>query len=222
MIHLHFGGSLSKKGNLTSRPAQGKLFKLQKRYETIIRLENAGFGTGAIAAMLCISTERVKFYKRTPDYLAARVRITHGIILDHTGSLALIKEQRREILTQMLPTALQAIAEAITRPAGTLAERKLQTSLALEVLDREGTLAKVSRTEVKPVDSFDFEHADRASSDVIAALKGVAIERVSTIHTVESVRANAEFSASRTLSAEEQQAALDTLEAMPSASGAVN
>lgn len=217
-LHLHFGGSLSKKGNLTSLPSRKKRYQLQRRYESIIRLEAAGFNLSAIAAMLCISEGRVKFYKKQPDFLAARVKLTHGIILDQEGQLSLIKEQRKEILQSMLPDAMRVIAETIQRRATTLAERKHQSLIAFEILDREGTLAKVSRTEIKPVDSFDFEHADKESSKIIQALRGASITAVITgssspAHSIKAVEANKEFSNSHTLSAVDQQAALDDLEA---------
>lgn len=208
--HLHYGGSLAtRSGKLGSKPKQGSNFSRQRRYETIIRLENAGFTSVAIAGMLCISPTRLNMLKRDPDYLAARVQLTHGIILDQEGKLAAIKEQRKEILKQNLPAALQVLADEIQRPAHTLAERKHKAAMALEYLDREGTFAKVSRTEVKPVDEFDFEKADIASKEIIKALNSTpAIGH----HTKESLEANLEFSNSHTLSAVDQQAALDELE----------
>lgn len=225
--HLHFGGSLNpKSGRLGPKPSQGTAFKKQKRFETIVRLENAGIGEAAAAAMLCISVPRLRFIKKNPDYLNARMRITHGIILDHDSSLSQIREQRKEMLTQMLPPALQVLANELLQPAHTLAERKHKVEVARDLLDREGTFAKVSRTEVKPVDHFDFEHADKASSEILAVIKGTAPAAcggravsgqktdVASETTTESGLAAAEaFSnTSKTLSAIDQQLALSKLE----------
>lgn len=210
MAHLNYGGTPAKKSKkLGSKPAQGAVFKTQKRLETIVRLENAGFSETAVAGMVGVSKNKLSVIKRSREYLNARVLITHNIILDYDGKLADIKEQRREILTQNLPSALQALAEEIQRPALTVAERKLKTTVALEILDREGTFAKVSRTEIKPVESFDFEKADKASSEIIAALSAVPRNEQ---HTKIAIEANNKFSNSHTLSQVDQQAALDELE----------
>ena len=209
--HLHYGGSVNPSGTLSSKPQAQRQFKSQRRLEDIIRLENAGFSPVAIGAMLRISKRRVEEIKATPRYLEARIRITHGIILDRDSRLSEIKEQRKEYLTQLLPEAWQFLAEEIQRPAQTLQERKHKLALTQDLLDREGTFAKVSRTEIKPVDNFDFEKADAESAAVIAALKGATVHHPQ--HTAEAIEANEKFSNSHTLSAMDQQAALDTLEA---------
>lgn len=221
---LHYGGSLSRKtGRLGAKPAAQAQFKSQKRLETIVRLENAAIPESACAAMLCISVPRLRTIKKSPEYLAARIRITHGIILDHDSQIETIKSQRKEMLTQLLPPALQILANELSQPAHTLAERKHQAAIAQDLLDREGTFAKISKTEIKPVDAFDFEKADTASASVINTLKSaVSQQRLSasasstvdthSAHTADAVAANDEFSRSHTLSAVDQQAALDALE----------
>jgi hypothetical protein len=151
--------------------------------------------------------------KKSPEYLIARTKLTHGIILDQDAQLSMIKEQRREILAEMLPPALQILANELQRPAITIQERRHQTGLALELLDREGTFAKISRTEVKPVEFFDFEHADAASQNIIFAIRGLGVTAEAT-HTAAAVRANESFSSSHTLSAIDQQAALAVLESV--------
>lgn len=217
--HLHYGGTLSP-GNyygVGPKPAKSTTFKKQKRYEDIIRLENAMFPDKAIASMLGISMNRLTFIKKNPEYLAARVKITHGIILDHDSKLADIASHRRELLTQLLPPALQHIANTLQEPALTIADKKHKTAVALEVMDREGTFAKISRTEVKPVDHFDFEGPDAASRGVIAALKSQTqpadqSEDAKRTLIEEALRTSGAFQAGCTLTTEEQQKALTDLE----------
>lgn len=222
--HLHYGGSISPKtSQLGKRPQKGTTYASQKRYETIIRLEAAAFPHTAIAAMLCISPTRLSQIKKEPAYLAARVKLTHGIIIDYDQQVASVKDHRSEILLSMLPPALQVIAEEIQRPANSFAERRQKISLAQDILDRQGMFAKVSKTEIKPVEAFDFEKADSDSMSVIHALtqaarpQGAAASDMSHLingdhHTEESVRANNEFSNSHTLDANDQQRVLDELE----------
>lgn len=214
--HLHYGGTMTP-GNyygVSAKPDKNKTFRTQKRYEDIIRLEAAMFPDTAIAKMLCISVNRLQFIKKQPDYLIARVKLTHGIILDHEAQLANIQSQRREMLTNLLPPALQQIAQVLTNPATTPAQQKLKTAVALEVMDREGTFAKISRTEVKPVDHFDFEGPDAASRGVIAALKAQpkTAEQSQDAIIEEALRTGAAFQAGSTLTNEEQQKALTDLE----------
>lgn len=200
-----------KSGRFGPKPSMGTTFRKQKRLELIARLENAAIPEAAAAAMLCISVPRLKYIKRSPDYVAARIKITHGLILNQENELDLIKHQRKEMLTQMLPPALLALANELQAPATTLAERKHKVDVARDLLDREGTFAKVSRTEVKPVDQFDFEKADAESASIIAAIRGVAAPSASE-HTSDAVEANEKFSNSHTLSQTDQQKALAKLD----------
>lgn len=210
---LHYGGSASpKSGALGSKPQAGSQFRKLRRFETIVRLENAGFTITAIAGMLTISKNRLFHIMKSPDYLIARTAITHGIILDQDSKLDLIKQQGKDIMKQMLPAALQVLANELQSPGTTLAERKHKTALAQDLMDREGTFAKVSRSEVKPVDHFDFESADAASRSIISAIRSVAPAASVSDHSKEAIEANTEFSMSHTLSAIDQQEALKALE----------
>ncbi|MDR3392483.1 MAG: hypothetical protein P4L77_12200 [Sulfuriferula sp.] len=214
---LHYGGSLNPKtAALGPKPQAGRQFKVQKRLETIVRLENAGFGEGAAAAMLCISVPRLRTIKKSPDYIATRAKLTHGIIINWDGELTQIKEQRKEILTAQLPAALAVIANELQRPAITLAERRHQVDIAKDLLDREGTFAKVSRAEIKPVDKFDFEKTDVVSTSIISAIRGVAAPLAATeagqTEIDKTIELSRSFSNSATLSQTDQEQALKMLE----------
>lgn len=226
---LHYGGTQNARtAAIGPKPTAGKQFKTQKRYETIVRLENAGFSEGASAAMLCISVPRLRYLKKQPDYLIVRAKLTHGIILDWDKDLSLIREQRKEILSQALPPALLFLKEELQRPANTLAERKHKSTVVQDFLDREGSFVKISRAELKPVDHFEFERYDKASQSIIAALTSTggpaATLSVSAFnedgtpkapfgaHTLEAVAANEAFSNSHTLSQTDQEKALLKLE----------
>lgn len=227
---LHYGGSISfKTGKLGAKPKTGVIYRKQARMELMVRLENANLGEAAIAAMLCISVPRLRQIKKSPEYLIARMQITHGIIVDNDARIAQVKEQRKEILTQMLPPALAVLANEIQAPAVTLQERRHRVAVAQDLLDREGTFAKISRTELKPVNAFEFEGVDEQSRQIISAIRGIApppatagslartagmdtLEDIEGIHTLEAVEANEAFSNSHTLSQTDQEKALAKLE----------
>ena len=230
---LHYGGTLTgKKGVLGRSPNKGGHFKVRRRHETIARLENAGFTKPQIAPMIGISTNKLTHIMNSADYLIVRIAITHGVVVDHTAQLATIKAQRKEMMTQLLPQGLQAIANILQSNATTIADKKLQVAVAQDLFDREGTFAKISRTEVKAVDEFDFHAADKASDSLINILRATSAPKVrvdagnltagnvTTIdekldgsqHTLEAIEANKEFSNSQTLSSMDQQEALKLLE----------
>lgn len=218
---LHYGGTQNpKSAALGPKPTAGKQFKTQKRFETIVRLESAGFSEAAAAAMLCISVPRLRYLKKSPDYLSVRAKLIHGIILDWDGELSVIKQQRKEVLSNALPPALAALMDEIQRPAVTLAERKHKIGVVQDFLDREGSFAKISRAEIKPVDHFEFERYDEASKGIMAALSGISkLNEDGTpkapfgAHTLDAVAANEAFSNSHTLSQTDQEKALQALEA---------
>lgn len=224
MSTLHYGGSARPAGSVTpglspapargpGRPSQNTSFAAQKRFEMIARMENAAIPEGAIAPMLGISVPRLRYLKKTPEYLIVRMRITHGIILDHEAKVAEIREQRKEMLVQLLPAALQTVADTLLTQANTYAERKLKLEVAKDVLDRSDYFAKVSRTELKPVSFFDFEKSDQESANVMRTLKAVAQAPSLSDASISDIRSsNMEFSVgSKGLSSEEQQAALEAL-----------
>jgi hypothetical protein len=222
---LHYGGCQNPRtSRFSKKVSPGKQYKAQKRLETMVRLEAAGIGEGAAAAMLCISVPRLRTIKNSSDYLIVRMKITHGIILDHDASLTQIKEQRKEILQDNLPPALLVLFRELQRQPVTLAERKFQVEVAKDFLDREGSFAKISKTEVKPVDSWDYEKHDTQSASIIAAIRGTGASAplgvsASTTesrhgeHSLEAVEANEAFSNSHTLSQTDQEEALARLEA---------
>lgn len=208
---LHYGGSISSKtGKLGQKPASGQQFKARRRMENMARLENAGFTKQQISPMLGISVNKVSVIMKSAEYLNIRIAITHGIVMDHEGSLATIKAQGKEMLRQLLPPALQIIANQLQQPATNLGERKHQAALAQDLMDREGTFAKVSRTEIKPVDHFDFEGADQASRSILQTIRSIAPP--ASDHSKEAIDANVEFSNSKTISVDEQQRVLKELE----------
>lgn len=223
--HAHFGGNLRTQNGRTVAGSKtgvgaGKTFRQQRRFEMIVRMENAQLPHAFIASSLCISKNRLTYIMKSPEYLNTRIAITHGIILDHESKLALIKEQRRDFMMQLLPPAWQAIANTLQRPATTIAEHKLQISVAQDILDREGTFAKISRTEIKPVDNFDYDSADKVSASTLSAIKGIFAPPADKVTA--ALTANQQFSRSNTISHVDQQEALKQLEALEPASDSVN
>jgi len=224
---LHYGGSLRQSAASSTpglspapiarkrgRPSRNTSFQAQKRFELMARLENAGLPESAISAMLFISVPRLRYLKKLPEYLVVRMRITHGIILDQDAQVELIREQRKELLVQLLPPALQALANTLLSQPQNYADRKLQIDVAKDVLDRSDIFAKVSRSEIKPVSFFDFEKTDSDSKEVLRALRNAIPEDEDNVRRVLDVHASFTCG-SDALSETEQQLALSSLENHP-------
>ena len=198
-------------------------------------MENAGIPETQMALMLCISLPRLRQLKRSSSYLKARVKITLGLIVDHDLMLQETREQRREMLTQLLPPALQVIANAVQRPPTCFAETKLQVEVAQDILDREGTYAKISRSEIKPVEHFDWESVDGVAKQIIHLVRNTSGSEAArpplgppyagaespasqsepsaiSIRAARLIEITRQFSASGVITAEEQQTALRTID----------
>jgi hypothetical protein len=173
--------------------------------------------------MLAISVPRLRTIKRSSDYLKARVAITHGIILDTESQLADIKEQRKEILTQMLPPALRVIANAVNQPPTSFPERVLQVKVAQDILDREGTFAKISRSEIRPAEGFNWASSEHSAREVISVIRGVrtsreAVELNSSEQSLETARLieiTKAFATGKTITSEADSLAQRVLEMAP-------
>jgi len=98
--------------------------------------------------------------------------ITHGLIIDQEGALAQIKEQRKEMLTQLLPPALRVIANAVQQPPTTPVERIFQVKVAQDLLDREGTYARISRSEIRTETTFDWHSTEYSAREAISIVRG--------------------------------------------------
>jgi hypothetical protein len=160
--------------------------------ELIVRMENAGLPESAIAPMLSITVNRLRHIKKSTDYLAARIKITTGLIVDQEGALAEVKAQRKEMLTQMLPTALQVIANAVNTPAITLGERRFQHEVAKDILDREGQYTRVTRAEIVSSPSFDWSVHEQNTFQILQVASTGSIGHPSTANGGASREAGAE------------------------------
>lgn len=219
--HLPYGGLPSPtqpRYRMRCQPQAGVTFKTQRRLELLVRLENAGVSDSQCASMLSISVPRVRQLKRSKDYLRARIKITHGLILDQDLALSQIATQRRDILREMLPPALQVIANAVSTRPSCFAEAKLQVSVAQDILDREGTFAKISRSEVKPVEHFDWESTDATASQIVSLMRGAigpdgTTVRMGETHSARLIEISKAFTAGSNISPEEAIAAAKMLDA---------
>jgi hypothetical protein len=117
-----------------------KQFKRQIRMIRAVRLEAALYKDAEIAAFLKMSPMGLAQLKMDPDYIALRIQIQSGVVSDAEKELLKDTEYKYEMLRDMVPLALQGLYDAARST-----NMHVKLKAAAEILDREGTMAKVSR-----------------------------------------------------------------------------
>jgi hypothetical protein len=187
--------------------------------EKLVRLD-MGIATSGIfvpdediARMIGRSKQLVVVARRGVEYLRLRTQIATGVALGNDQTAKDLKNYRLLQFKEMLPDALKAIADEMTRPAVTLAERKFKVELVRDFLDREGTYPKISRTDSHLKIEHNYHEADQVAEDLLAALDAPSAQSQSLTDRANSVlKANQSFSQSESLTSDKQEEALKTLE----------
>lgn len=164
---------LTPNGNTSTKKAPGMQWKRYMRVERIARLDLAGFTEEEIAFSQGITKVRVNQLKRTPEYIAIRLQCATGVVAQADRNMLADIDANHQVIKDMIPEALVAVRDAIldrNNPA-------LRLRAAQDLLDREGTLAKVSRTEVKAHVEYDFTQHEGVASSLLSALQQTEASR---------------------------------------------
>jgi hypothetical protein len=211
--------SITPKGRL-SRKTSGGFFKTAILMEKLVRLDLAK----AQGKSLISDPEICKIIGRSPrylsilrgkrEYLQKRIEVTTGIGLENAESTEFAIQKHKQYLRMLMPDALRVIADTLQQNPIDTVGRRLRTQMALEVLDREGSFPKISRTDSHLKIEHDFSSTDGVSRELLEALGGSA-QSPGGGGIIEALEINSKFSHSETLDSEAQEAAMSTLEAMP-------
>lgn len=115
------------------------------RMERIARLSQRGWKDVEIAAYLGVTPQTIGLDKKSPDYIAIELRVTQGVITELDEELSQGEFLRNKLKKTLVPAALEALADAVLDKRVAL---KTRLEAASEILDREGTFAKVSRVGI--------------------------------------------------------------------------
>lgn len=118
--------------------------KARLRMERVARLEAMMIPDAEIAAHVNLSPAGLASLKARPEYQGIRLQVASGVLSEFDAELANDVNAVRASLRANVPAALQAIVDAVHQKT----DPKLRFTAACELLDREGNLAKVSRTGV--------------------------------------------------------------------------
>src|SRR5208282_5831619 len=197
-------GLSPKFGNKTSFFSVQMLRKLVQF--DIASLQGAGISDSDIARIFNRSVFAIRRMRTKLTYLQFRTEATTGIPVGGYAFTKATLEQRREMLRDAVPTALRVMVDILeSKPIDTLG-RRLQIEIAKEVLDREGTLAKVSKAEVHATHTHDYTPIDGVSKELLDAMGGSSEQFIEGIK--EMVATNEKFSNSETISPQAQEKAL--------------
>lgn len=215
----HYGATLTSRGRLSSKPREGTQFRTEVMLEKLVRFNLAKANSGNIitdadlARIFGRSQRHLAVIRRKTSYLAKRMEIMTGVSLNSEGDVELTIARQRQYLKDMMPTAMRILADNLCVKANSLAERKLQVELAKEVLDRDGSFPKISRTDSHLKIEHDFSSTDGVSKDLLEAMGGSAQNTNTSLE--DTIRANSAFSNSKTLDSEKQEKAMKILEMTP-------
>lgn len=138
---------LTPKGNTSTKNSRMNMtWKRSMKLERIARLslDPAGYSLEQIANHLGCHTQTVILIRQTPEYQAKMLELSTGVLASYTSQLHENVETARDEMRNMVPSALMVIRDSITGKYG----NNLRFKAAQEVMDRNGELAKISKSSV--------------------------------------------------------------------------
>lgn len=140
-----------------------RLFKMER----IARLELEGYNDTEIGMCLGITKVYVSRLRRTPEFIQVRTQVASGVLLT-------LNSNTDEAIKASVEDLRQAVPNAVLILKNTMLDSKLHPRIrmdaAKEIMDREGTLAKVSKSEIKETKRFSFDINDGVTGDLLQAL----------------------------------------------------
>jgi hypothetical protein len=193
--------------------AAGRTWKRQMLIEKAVRLELTGnCSEEQISKHLGISIHSLRQVKRTPSYVGKRIAISTGVIASMDADVAITRDTMMSELKEMIPASLMVLRNSLlagANPLASLGEKKLAVSIGQDFLDREGTLAKVSRSSLTFQDPKNLDQYDVTGANLLAILTA---NSNSTKQASPEDCGMAEFNVSGSLTREETQALEDEID----------
>lgn len=191
--------------NSTKHPGYGMTWKRAMKLERIARLvaDPAGYTNEQIANMLNCDKQTIVYIKQTPAFHAKMLEVSTGITSDWDADLRQDAENSRAELRSMMPSALLVIRNAIMSN-----NPQMQRWAASEILDREGTHAKVSKSSVSVVTQPNMTVDASVASNIMALLASAPV----TGPGAETVAATGGFTSTAQVAGEQQKTMADDAE----------
>jgi len=221
-----FGGSLTRRGKVSGRPNGDVFFKTEILIEKLARydlLKITGISLVSdqeLSTLLRRSVSYINALRTKPAYLRKRIELTTGISPSLETQVVTSVQKHRQQMRMMLPDAMRAIADVLQMKPSNTAEMRLKMEVARDVMDREGSLPKISRTDSHVKVDHDFTSTDGVSKELLEALSDGEAPSPESIRSL--IQVNKSFTNSTSLTPSEQEAAMAVLESIPSSSALPN
>lgn len=155
--------------------------------ELAVRLEmlNLGYNDSQIALHIGMKVGAFQMLKKTDVYQRIRSSYISGVILPMDEAVRDNYKIGRKLLSDHMPLALQNLAMAAAQNI----DKKLKMEASKEILDREGSFAKVSRVGIPSKDQGGFADSkdNETAAELLKSLNTVAKQQeVNTPPTIES------------------------------------
>jgi hypothetical protein len=143
-----------------------------RQWRRLIRIEKAalltlrGYPNDAIADHIGIHVQTLIYIKQTPEFRSRMIALQTGVIEQHDIAIREDEEYQREELKAMVPIALLKMKELAMSSNQTIAYRAAQ-----DILDREGTHAKVSRSAIDIKEQVNFTAVNQVAKSILDVLQ---------------------------------------------------
>lgn len=146
----------------------GLTYKRSMRIERAARLalDPAHYSIEQIASFCGLTVAGLSQIRRTQAYHNKIIELKTGLIAEDDRILRENLDVQRSIVKSMVPTALANLAELIHSK-----NEQIKLKAIGEVLDREGTHAKVSRTSISLEKVPDMSEANKIGAELAAMLR---------------------------------------------------
>jgi hypothetical protein len=136
----------NKSGRSAMHPVYNMTQKRARKLELIARLtaDPAGYTNEQIANHLGCTTQTVVLIRQLPEYQAKQIEVATGVTSLYDQDLRENVDNMRDELKSMIPMSLMQLRNGLVSK-----DERIRIKAALEVMDREGTLARVSKSSVE-------------------------------------------------------------------------
>jgi GTP1/Obg family GTP-binding protein len=179
-------------------------WKRALKIEKIARLvaDPAGYTNEQIGNHLNCTAQTVVYIKQLPEFHAKMIEVTSGVTSAYDQELRADTDNARAELASMVPSAMMQIRNALLSK-----NENIRVKAAFEILDRDGNLAKVSKSSVALVANPDLKLDPAIQGNIMALLAGAPQTQAGSPGEVEALS-----TAGFTLTAKESSIQQITLE----------
>lgn len=141
---------------------KGRQWKRLLRIEKAALLTSKGvFTNEQIAAFIGIHVQTLIYLKQTPEFKSRMIGLQTGLIEQHDIAIREDEEFQAQELKAMVPVAIQKLKELILSGNQNIALKATQ-----DVLDREGTHVKVSRTAIDVKEQVNLSIVNQVAQNI--------------------------------------------------------